>query len=68
MAPSERIKCLLQIQGEQVQKGMPIKYKGTFDCARQLLREGGVRSLFRGWQATLLRDIPGCARQHVLLG
>jgi solute carrier family 25 carnitine/acylcarnitine transporter 20/29 len=59
MAPSERIKCLLQIQGEQMQKVMSVKYNGTLDCARQLLREGGMRSLFRGWQATLLRDIPG---------
>ena len=37
------------------------KYKGMVDCAGQLLRTGGMSSLFRGWEATLLRDGPGSA-------
>lgn len=56
MTPTERIKCLLQIQGDS--KG-PAKYKGPVDAARQLYKEGGIRSLYRGTGATLLRDIPG---------
>ncbi|CRL06506.1 CLUMA_CG019481, isoform A [Clunio marinus] len=55
MAPGERIKCLLQVQqgsgGEQ-------KYKGMIDCARQLYKEGGIRSVYKGSLATLLRDVP----------
>ena len=52
MAPSERIKVLLQT----AEKG---KYKGMIDCGMHVLREGGVRSLFKGTFATLLRDVPG---------
>ncbi|KAF8565687.1 hypothetical protein P879_04410 [Paragonimus westermani] len=55
MAPGERIKCLLQTQSGS---HAPPKYKGPIDVIRQLYREGGVRSLFRGTAVTLLRDIP----------
>jgi solute carrier family 25 (mitochondrial carnitine/acylcarnitine transporter), member 20/29 len=51
MAPSERIKCLLQTN-----KG---KYNGFFDCATAVYKEGGIRSVYRGTGATLMRDIPG---------
>lgn len=56
MAPMERVKCLLQVQ--QVSSGPP-KYAGMMDCAGQVLRQGGIRSLFKGFFATLLRDGPG---------
>lgn len=56
MAPTERIKCLLQIQ--QASSGPP-KYKGMLDCAAQVLKQGGIKSLFKGFLATLLRDGPG---------
>lgn len=52
MAPGERIKCLLQIQqGGEV----PKKYNGMVDCAKQLYKEGGIRSVYKGSFATLLR-------------
>lgn len=55
MAPGERIKCLLQIQ----QGGnVPQKYNGMLDCARQLYAEGGMRSIYKGSVATILRDVP----------
>lgn len=55
MAPGERIKCLLQIQ----QGGMhPPKYSGPVDVVKQLYREGGIRSIYKGTVATLLRDVP----------
>uniref|UniRef100_A0A6B2EEP8 Putative mitochondrial carrier protein n=1 Tax=Phlebotomus kandelakii TaxID=1109342 RepID=A0A6B2EEP8_9DIPT len=55
MAPGERIKCLLQIQ----QGGNhPQKYNGMVDCAKQLYKEGGIRSIYKGSFATLLRDVP----------
>jgi len=55
MAPGERIKCLLQTAPEG-------KYKGMGDCGKQLWREGGIRSLYRGTILTLARDVPasGC--------
>mmetsp|Transcript_21911 Transcript_21911/g.33144 ORF Transcript_21911/g.33144 Transcript_21911/m.33144 type:complete len:168 (+) Transcript_21911:555-1058(+) len=56
MAPTERIKCLMQIK--EAAKGSP-KYKGMVDCAGQVLRQGGMRSLFKGTFAMLLRDRPG---------
>ena len=33
----------------------PTKYNGPVDCVRQLYREGGLRSIYRGTAATLLR-------------
>lgn len=54
MAPGERIKCLLQIQ----QGNAKPKYNGPIDCAKQLYREGGIRSIYKGTCATLLRDVP----------
>ncbi|KAF6214282.1 hypothetical protein GE061_009022 [Apolygus lucorum] len=54
MAPGERIKSLLQIQQGMAQP----KYSGPKDVVRQLYKEGGIRSIFKGTVATLLRDVP----------
>lgn len=54
MAPGERIKCLLQIQHGMTQP----KYTGPADVVKQLYKEGGLRSIFKGSLATLLRDVP----------
>jgi solute carrier family 25 carnitine/acylcarnitine transporter 20/29 len=56
MAPGERIKCLLQVQAAS--PGSVKKYNGAIDCAKQLFREGGIRSVFKGTFATALRDMP----------
>ncbi|XP_055902311.1 congested-like trachea protein [Eupeodes corollae] len=55
MAPGERIKCLLQVQSDT--KGSK-KYDGMIDCAKKLYKEGGLRSIFKGSCATMLRDVP----------
>lgn len=52
-APGERIKCLLQIQHGQA----VAKYSGPIDCAKQLYKEGGLRSIYKGTGATLLRGM-----------
>ena len=52
MAPGERVKIVLQTN-------MSGFRGGAGDVARHLLRTGGVRSLFRGSAATLLRDGAG---------
>jgi solute carrier family 25 carnitine/acylcarnitine transporter 20/29 len=61
-APFERVKVLLQIQGQkQLAPGEKPKYSGGVDVVRQLYKEGGIRSVFRGSVATLARDGPGSA-------
>jgi len=56
MAPTERIKCLLQVQSHA--SGKP-QYSGMTDCATQVYRSGGIKSLYKGTLLTLSRDIPG---------
>jgi solute carrier family 25 carnitine/acylcarnitine transporter 20/29 len=61
-APFERVKVILQVQGQkQLAPGEKPKYSGGLDVVRQLYREGGIRSVFRGSAATLARDGPGSA-------
>ncbi|KAI0399517.1 mitochondrial carrier domain-containing protein [Xylaria palmicola] len=60
-APFERVKVILQVQGQRLQPGEEPRYKGGVDVVRQLYREGGLRSVFRGSAATLARDGPGSA-------
>lgn len=55
MAPGERVKCLLQIQSGV---GAEKKYSGFADCVKKLYAEGGIRSIYKGTFATLLRDVP----------
>lgn len=52
MAPGERIKCLLQIQqGSKT----PKLYDGPVDVVKKLYKQGGLKSIYRGSAATLLR-------------
>ena len=51
--PSERIKCLMQVN--------PGKYASFSDCLKRVYMEGGLRSVFKGCGATMLRDVPGNA-------
>jgi len=61
-APFERVKVLLQIQGQkQLAPGEKPKYSGGLDVVRQLYATGGLRSVFRGSAMTLARDGPGSA-------
>lgn len=53
MAPGERIKCLLQIQHGDANK----KYNGMIDCAKQIYKEAGMRGIYKGTFATLLRGV-----------
>lgn len=60
-APFERVKVILQVQGQRLKPGEEPKYKGGLDVVRQLYAQGGLRSVFRGSVATLARDGPGSA-------
>jgi len=55
MAPGERVKCLLQVQAAG---SGPKLYAGPLDVIKQLYASGGIRSIYRGTAATLLRDVP----------
>lgn len=57
-APVERAKVLLQVQG---QGGSSTRYTGVFDVLRHTYKEGGIKSVFRGSVATIIRDGPGSA-------
>ncbi|CEH14786.1 carnitine acyl carnitine carrier [Ceraceosorus bombacis] len=57
--PAERVKVLLQLQGQSGSSGPT--YNGPVDVVRQLYKEGGLKSVFRGTAATLARDGPGSA-------
>lgn len=48
---------LQQVDGQSATQ----KYAGPLDCIRQVYREGGIRSIFRGSLATVARDAPGSA-------
>jgi len=61
-APFERVKVLLQIQGQkELAPGEKPKYAGGVDVVRQLYKEGGIKSVYRGSAMTLARDGPGSA-------
>lgn len=48
-----------QLQGQSSNAGPT--YNGPADVVRQLYKEGGIKSVFRGTGATLARDGPGSA-------
>lgn len=53
--PLERIKCLMQTQGQSSN----LMYKGPLDCGVQLFRQSGFLGLYRGIEITAARNIPG---------
>jgi solute carrier family 25 (mitochondrial adenine nucleotide translocator), member 4/5/6/31 len=59
VAPMERVKLLLQNQGEMIKRGLLKRpYTGIGDCFCRVLREEGVLSLWRGNQANVIRYFP----------
>eukprot|EP01136_Pigoraptor_vietnamica_P006309 Opistho-1_new@39092 len=60
LSPIELIKCRLQVQQESAGQG-PKKYKGALSCIAAIAREEGLRAFYKGFSATLLREIPGNA-------
>lgn len=58
-APIERVKLLLQNQGEMIKRGqLHQPYKGVGDCFKRVLREEGLFSFWRGNQANVIRYFP----------
>jgi len=58
-APIERVKLLVQNQGEMIKQGLLDKpYKGVADCTMRVLRTEGVYPFWRGNLANVLRYFP----------
>lgn len=58
-APIERVKLLLQNQGEMIKRGNLQKpYNGVGDCFKRVLKEEGLFSFWRGNQANVIRYFP----------
>ncbi|OAY78048.1 ADP,ATP carrier protein, mitochondrial [Ananas comosus] len=58
-APVDRVKLLLQNQGEMVRRGyLKRPYAGIGDCFARVVREEGVAALWRGNQANVIRYFP----------
>jgi len=54
LSPPSPPACSPQIQ--QASRGKA-RYSSSIDCAKQLYREGGIRHVYRGTMATLLRGV-----------
>jgi len=58
-APIERVKLLLQNQGEMIKRGqLKTPYTGIRDCFKRVFREEGLFSFWRGNQANIIRYFP----------
>jgi len=58
-APIERVKLLVQNQGEVLKTGrLKEPYKGIIDCATRVLTEEGILSFWRGNMANVIRYFP----------
>jgi len=57
LSPFELVKCRLQMEGV----GAKVKRTGSLKLARAIIKEEGIRGLYRGYSLSLLRDVPGLA-------
>merc|ERR1711892_2234 len=55
--PTEFVKTQLQLD----EKARPAKYNGTVDCAKQHMRQSGIRGLYKGLPVLLLGSVPKTA-------
>lgn len=58
MTPIERVKVLLQTQKPDAATGK-LLFRGPIDVVKHLYVQGGIKSIYRGTFATLVRDVPG---------
>jgi len=59
-SPVDLFKSQLQVQifEEKANPGHARRYKGVIDCASKIFRQHGIRGVYHGLSATILRDIP----------
>ena len=60
VSPIELVKCRLQVQRESAESAY---YRGSVHALRRILVEEGVRGVYKGTVATILREVPCYAGQ-----
>jgi solute carrier family 25 carnitine/acylcarnitine transporter 20/29 len=58
LVPSEVIKCTMQTETISASIQKQNEFQRTISCARTILHNEGFFGLFRGWNATVLREAP----------
>ncbi|GAD94183.1 predicted protein [Paecilomyces variotii No. 5] len=53
IGPTEHVRIRLQTQSHEKSRRL---YSGTADCVRKIARQAGIRGLYRGQTATILRE------------
>eukprot|EP00759_Apiculatamorpha_spiralis_P054105 PhF_6_TR6828/c0_g1_i1/m.9832/K14684/SLC25A23S; solute carrier family 25 (mitochondrial phosphate transporter), member 23/24/25/41 len=61
--PLNLARTKIQTQG---MNGRPIRYHGTWDCIRTVVREEGVRGLFRGLVPNLMKAVPASTLMYIV--
>ncbi|KAG5481942.1 hypothetical protein LSCM1_05654 [Leishmania martiniquensis] len=55
LTPFELVKCRMQADDTMGQR----QYRGSLDCAQQIVRQHGLKGLYKGGLAMLCREVPG---------
>ena len=63
LTPIELVKCRMQLQNLLPREQWT--YTNSWECAVSVARTGGIRELYTGNVAMLVREIPGCAAYFV---
>jgi Mitochondrial carrier protein len=66
VTPVEFVKCNLQVQGQDNTKNR--KYTGPLDCIIKTVRENGIRGMYKGYVATVMRESPGSGLWYLVIG
>jgi len=61
--PVELVKCKLQIQSNTVAVTPDKMFVSPMHCVEKIFRYNGLRGLYRGYVATVYREVPGFAAQ-----
>ena len=68
-APIERVKLLVQNQGEMIKQGrLDRPYTGVVDCTKRTLSKEGGKSFWRGNSANVIRYFPTQALNFAFKG
>lgn len=54
-SPTDLVKVQMQMEGRRVLEGLPRRYRGTYHAFQSILKQQGIRGLWKGW-------LPNCQR------
>lgn len=54
-SPTDLVKVQMQMEGRRRLEGLPPRYRGVADAFATILRQGGVRGLWKGWVPNVQR-------------